>query len=570
MKPEYQRRIYLLSFLVLLLSRVVAQGVTVTQNDSSVQLSNAVVSLQFNKHNADLNGIEFKGAQLLKGRNQRAYLMAPDFNMSPSVFKIVRQTPDLIDISFYHEASNHFQYDLHYVLKTNDAGVYCYLVQTHHTGDAPGNQGQTRWGIRSDEALFDYHLVRDSIQGPMPKMTDLGEKLQDWTYKMPDGSVYTKYNYADYIDGRYVHGMAGVQSGLGMFVIQASHEYLNGGPTKQYQNVHSNPFLINMFNCGHFLSDQRKGDNIITGEWLKLFGPFLLYFNSGKDINAIWADAKQRAEKEKAQWPYAWMQNQNYPLQRGSAKGVLLIDGKPAVGAHVILAQPGIDWQAQGSKYIYWTQTNSKGEFEIKNVRADNYALYAYGCNSTDEFQQTNVTVDANKVTQLGKLMWAPSKACELLWQIGEADRKTTGFQLSDHKRSYGLFDLPPADLKFIVNKNKESDWYYAQTKKGSWDIIFNTDKNYTKQSLLTIGIAGSAKNPLLEVWLNGTKIGAYHFGNDASVYRSAVAGGYYFKQSVNFPSSLLKKGENTISLKLPDVKEGGGIMYDVLKLEAN
>lgn len=570
MTSQRQKEVCSLSILVLVIYSAMAQSVIVQQDDSSVVLSNAFVSLRFNTRNADLNGIKFKGTELLKGKNQRAYLMAPDFNMSPSIFKITTQTPNLVDVSFYHEASNHFQYDLHYVLKSNDAGVYCYLVQTHHEGDAPGNQGQTRWGIRSDETLFDYHLVRDSIQGPMPKMADLGDQLQDWTYKMADGSVYTKYNYADYVDGRYVHGMAGTQSGFGMFVIQASHEYLNGGPTKQYQNVHSNPFLINMFNCSHFLSDKRKGDNIITGEWTKLFGPFLLYFNNEKNIESIWEDAKQRAEKEKSQWPYSWLQNQNYPLQRGTVKGVLLIDGKPAAFAHVILAQPGIDWQAQGSKYIYWTQTNSSGAFELKNIRADDYCLYAYGCNSTDDFQQNNVIVDAGKATQLGKLIWTTSKNGELLWQIGKADRKTTGFNLSGHKRDYGLFSLPPADLKFIIDKNNENDWYYAQTKRGSWDIIFEVDKNFTQQSLLTIGIAGSAKNPLLEVWVNGTKAGAYHFGNDASVYRSAVAGGYYFKQLVNFPSSLLEKGVNVISLKLPDVKEGGGIMYDVIKLEAN
>lgn len=544
--------------------------VTVKQDSNTVTLSNSIVSVSFNKNNADLSKIIYKGKSLLNGKDQRGYLLGPGFSMYPSTFSIVRQTTDLVELSFYHIADNHFQYDLHYIMKSNDAGVYCYLVQSHHATDSAGDYGQTRWGIRSDEALYDYHLVRDSIQGPMPKMAELKDDIQDWTFRLSDGTYYTKYNYADYIDGRYVHGMAGQKSGLGMFVIQASHEYLNGGPTKQYQNVHSNPYLINMFNCGHFLSDKRRGDNIIKDEWIKLDGPFLLYFNDGKDIASIWNNAKQQAEKEKKQWPYTWMQHKEYPLQRGTVKGQLLSDEKPAAASTIILAQPGIDWQAQGRSYIFSVKTNVDGTFMLDHVRQGTYTLYAFGNNSTDEFQQHNVTVTAGKITDLSKVQWTTPKEGELLWQIGMADRKTTGFKLADSKRDYSVFKLPPAELNYTIGKNIESDWYYAQTKQGSWNINFTVNKEYKTQAVLTIGIAGSAKNPTLEVWVNGTKTGSYRFGNDASVYRSAIAGGYYYKQLVKFPSTLLKQGENIISLKLPDVKDGGGIMYDVIKLEAN
>jgi len=490
--------------------------------------------------------------------------------MSPSVCKVVRQTPELIELSFYHDAGNHFQYDLHYVLKADEQGIYCFLVQSHRAADPAGNYGQTRWGIRSDESLFDYHLVRDSIQGPMPKMAELKDEVQDWTFRMPDGSYYTKYNYADYIDGRYVHGMAGQQSGLGMFVIQASHEYLNGGPTKQYQNVHSNPYLINMFNCGHFLSDRRKGDNIITDDWVKLDGPFLLYFNEGKTIAGIWKDAKRKSESEQKKWPYRWMQNEEYPLHRGTVTGKLQIDGRPASSSVIILAQPGWDWQAQGKSYIFSTHTEADGSFELQNVRPGNYCLYAFGDNSTDELKQENIPVTAEKVTDLKTVKWRTEEYGHLVWQIGKADRKTTGFKLADHKRDYSVFRMPPADLTFEIGKNKDSDWFYAQTKPGSWDVDFVLDKTYNGKAVLTIGIAGSARNPLLEIWVNGQKTGEFRYGNDASIYRSAVAGGYYYKQEVPFSSSLLKKGGNKISFKLTDVKDGAGIMYDVIKLEAN
>jgi rhamnogalacturonan endolyase len=309
---------------------------------------------------------------------------------------------------------------------------------------------------------------------------------------------------------------------------------------------------------------------LISDDWTKLDGPFLLYFNEGKNIAGIWNDAKAKAEIEKKQWPYGWMEHSEYPLQRGTVRGRLLIDDKPAHGAQVLLAQPGVDWQAQSRDYIFAGRAGIDGIFSIDHVRPGTYSLYAFGANSTDEFQKASIEVVAGKILNLQDLKWQTANAGRLLWQIGIADRKTTGFKLADSKRDYSLFKQPPADFVFSVGKNKTVDWYYAQTKKGSWDIGVDVDESFTGQALLTLGIAGSAKNPALEVWINGNNLGSYRFGNDASVYRSAVAGGYYQKQVIPFPSYFFKKESNIVSLKLPDVKDGGGIMYDVIKLEAN
>ncbi|MGC4104314.1 polysaccharide lyase family protein [Ferruginibacter sp.] len=550
---------------------MMAQKVQLLDKGETVQLSNGIISLGFNKTNADITEIINHKKISLLGKKGRAYLLAPDFNMSPSRFTIVRLTDSLIELSFFHDASNHFQYDLHYILRSGDAGVYCFLEETHRAGDSTGDYGQTRWGIRADENLFDYHLVRDSIQGPMPKMAELKDPIQDWTYRLPDSTYYTKYDYADYIEDRYVHGMAGQKSGLGIFVINPSHEYLNGGPTKQYQDVHSDPFLINMFNCGHFLSDVRKGDNKIDGDWRKLNGPFFLFITEGKDIAAIWKTAKQRAVTEKAQWPYKWMQHADYPLLRGQASGQLMINGQPAApGTHIVLADKGYDWQAQSRGYIYYTKTNSEGKFVVNNIRPGKYSLYAYGSNQTEEFVKNNVSISADIVTVMGKLKWEPKNNGEKLWQIGIADRKTTGFKLADSKRNYAVFLQPPAELNYTIGTSKENnDWYYAQTKEGNWNILFTNNKTYTDSATLTIAVAGCARNPQLDVVVNGTVISSLRMGNDASVYRSAIAGGYYQLKELKFPAALLQTGENKITLNLRSVKLGAGIMYDAIKLEA-
>jgi rhamnogalacturonan endolyase len=534
-------------------------------------ISNGIVSFSFNKTNADLSAIVTANKVSLLGKNGRAYLLGPAFNMSPSRFSVIRNTDSLIELSFYHEASNHFQYDLHYILKSGDPGIYCYLQQSHKAGDSTGDYEQTRWGLRADESLFDYHLVRDSIQGPMPKMEELTDEVQDWTYRMPDSSYYTKYDYADYIEDRFVHGMAGQKSGLGLFVIQASHEYLNGGPTKQYQNVHANPYLINMFNCGHFLSDVRKGDNKIDDTWTKISGPFFLYVATGNSVADIWSKAKEKTEEEKGKWPYSWMQNENYPLIRGTVSGRLTVNNKAATaGTHIILADSKYDWQAQSRGYIYYTTTEEGGLFTIPQVRPGQYTLYAYGSNQTEEFVKTNVAVKPDVVTLLTKLNWQPATHGERLWQIGVADRKTTGFKLADQKRNYAVFLQPSADLSFTIGKSHEaSDWYYTQTKQGKWDILFTTTKEFTDTTTLTVAVAGCARNPTLDIVVNGTVISTLQMGNDASVYRSAIAGGYYQLKKIRFPSNLLKKGANKISLHMRVARHGAGIMYDAIKLEA-
>ncbi|NII25283.1 hypothetical protein HB364_09335 [Pseudoflavitalea sp. X16] len=552
-------------------STLTAQQVTLQEQGNIVTLSNELITVGFHKTNADLLSIRDKKGNDLLGRKGRAYLLGPGFSMSPAQYKVVRQSNELIELSFFHEAENHFQYDLHYVLRNGVSGVYCFLVQSHRAGDSAGSYGQTRWGVRSDESLYDYHLVRDSIQGPMPKMSELTNEIQDWTYRLADSSVYTKYDYADYIEGRHVHGMAGRQSGRGMFVIQASHEYLNGGPSKQYQNVHSTPYLICMFNCNHFISDISKSDDLITGEWSKLNGPFLLYVNQGSNVNAIWKDAQQQAAKEINQWPYAWMQHARYPLARGAVQGKLLVDNQPAAaGTHIILAAPGYDWQAQSQGYIFATRTAADGSFTLQQVRPGNYTLYAYGSNQTGEFNKANVVVNAGNTTALGTLTWPIERTGTTLFQLGEADRRTTGFALAGHARNYGVFKQVPENLDFTIGKSRENkDWYYAQTKNGKWNIHFDTDKTYTGNAVLTIALAGAARNPLFTVYVNDQPVQEFNrLGNDASVYRSAIAGGYYQELSVRFPASLLKKGANTISFVLK-AKPGAGVMYDAVKLEA-
>jgi rhamnogalacturonan endolyase len=566
----------LVAALLFVCSGAIAQQkhVFMTQTVNTVTLWNSAIEVILNKNTSNITYVKKAASGNLLGTTGKAYLNGPDFGMNDCEFKVVREQPDLVELSFYHEAKDNFSYDLHYVMCAGVSGIYCFLLE-HHNPKAPdAYYGQTRWGISADSKLFNYHLVRDNHQGPMPdRKTDFNDEVSDWTFRLPDSSYYSKYDYADYIEDKHVHGMAGVNSGYGMFVIQPSFEYLLGGPTKQFQNVHAGPFLICTLNDGHFLWSNRPDDNTIKGEWQKLSGPFLLYMNTGNHINDIWADAKKQADKEIAQWPYGWMKNDEYPLtvDRGAVNGILqLTEGTKAKQAHVILAAPGIDWQAQAKGYMFFTKTDDNGSFTLKNVRPGTYCLYTYGCDITDEFSKQNIIVTAGKINDIGTLTWTTNNY-KKLWQIGTADRFTDGFKFSDHPRNYEVWMHVPANIDYTIGKSDPSrDWYYAQTQTGIWNVLFNVNEVYKGEGIITVGIAGAAKNAQYDVFLNDVMLGKYYFGNDCSVYRSAIRGGYYQKLEVKFDAMLLKPGENKISFKLPHCKPGGGILYDVVKLEIN
>ena len=131
--------------------------------------------------------------------------------------------------------------------------------------------------------------------------------------------------------------------------------------------------------------------------------------------------------------------------------------------------------------------------------------------------------------------------------------------------------ELPPETLHFTIGKNKEAeDWYYAQTKPGTWHLHFNLDQVPASPCRLIIAIAGACKgfmgdreNPILQVLMNGEHVSDTVLVNDSSIYRSATLSGRYRRIVVPISPSLLKAGENTIALQ----NDNGMIMYDTILL---
>jgi hypothetical protein len=65
---------------------------------------------------------------------------------------------------------------------------------------------------------------------------------------------------------------------------------------------------------------------------------------------------------------------------------------------------------------------------------------------------------------------------------------------------------------------------------------------------------------------VNGTEVGALQYGDDASVRRAANRSGRYGRNEFVFPASVLKAGENELTLKA----NGAGLMYDTIVMETD
>ena len=543
--------------------------VTLRDLGSQVTLANGIISLTVDKADATIHTMTIGNSPNLAGRG--AYFAVANSagrdskDVHDAEYKVVRDTPDLMELSFGAQVGG-VHFTQHYILRRGDQGFYVFVLQQRKPGDPPEHTGQVRWSFYLNGSLFNYHLASDTEQGPIPNLRG-SHLVQDATFRLRDGTVYTKYNYCDYVEDHYVHGLCGSDKGsYGAFIIMGSNEYLQA-PTKQYITVHEGPIIHRMLQSGHFLPRELSSPAIPEG-WTKLCGPWLVYLNSGDSPRQLWADAKAQFEKEKAEWPYQWMQHPDYPVQRGEVSGILkLYDGtRPAANALMVLTAPEPDWQLQVLNYIFSVRADANGQFTLPKVRPGSYTLFAAVPGVTDEFRQDNITVTAAGETDLGTLVFTPAYYSVKLWEIGFADRRTTGFRLSDQPRQYGFERAVPANLTYAVGTSIPSrDWYYSQAKPGGWKVKFNVDQTYGGEGVLTIGVAGQTKNPNVQVLVNNRSVGAYSGGNSAAGYRSAILGSsYYENKIIRFPSSLLRPGSNTVTLRLTR----GSIMYDVVKLE--
>ncbi len=547
---------------------------TIDSGNRTSSMSNGIISITINSK-GQVNSLIYNNKDLINAPNKgRFYFSYNDqagyYELSPNEIRIQKQNDDYVEI-VYSRTNGNLVIEQGFIMRKGVSGLYSYVLVKGTSSSV--KLREMRLVYRVDPERFDYGYVSNQMQGFLPSVAVMKQveanSIMDATYPLPDGSIYTKYNWANYNVLDSVHGiMSGTE---GVWAIPVSNEYMNGGPMKQELTVHTTsktPLVLQMLQGEHFgASSQTYGK---SDE--KIYGPFFIYVNSGEGRDEMIEDAKAQASLQKKQWPFQWFENNNYPIERTSVNGkIKLPQGFSPKGLQVVLAQPGVDIYAQGKEYMFWDKTDEQGNFSITNVRPGKYTLYAYSTQGeiTEEYSKDDISVSGSSF-DLGEIYWNPEKYEKMIWQIGDNNRLSDGYQYSDTTRNYGLYNLPPSNLEYIIGASSpEKDWYYAQTKEGSWIINFNIDEDLSGNAYLTASIAGAANSPSVSIYLNGSKQGTWSFSNDASIYRSAVLGGKHSVKKLVFPASLLVKGENQLKLTMTNSGNRGGVMYDCLKLEA-
>lgn len=486
-----------------------------------------------------------------------------DFN--PDEIKVLKEEKNFIHI-VYIDSTSLLYAEYHSIMKSGESGLYSYVIVKNNSEEKL-EVGELRTVYRMGEKFnIAYNSERIGLQPAHPSLEE-NEWLQDETYKMKNGEIYSKYDYAGYFSNNPCWGQYG--DGLGAWFIPVSNEYYPSGPLKQELLVHYNGIILNYMTGAHF----GTGVYDVPKDWEKLYGPWLFYLNEGEADEMI-EDAINKANYEEKQWPYKWVNERLYPIKRSVVKGKLKsIDGRSVSEAMVILAKEGGEFHRQKGDYIFYKNANKDGEFEITNVRPGKYTLYAYATHGTITKQLEEISIEViDEELDLGVVKWEAPKYINQLWQIGQSTRKSEEFKFGKELRNYKWMTLLPKNLDYVIGKNIESeDWYYSQPKDGSWNIKFKLDKEFTQNAYLTVSLAGATTfkigvidKPNLIIKVNGTIVKDVKYENDTTVYRSAMRSGRYHLEEIEFDGRILKNGENIISFE----SISGAFMYDTILLE--
>jgi rhamnogalacturonan endolyase len=135
-----------------------------------------------------------------------------------------------------------------------------------------------------------------------------------------------------------------------------------------------------------------------------------------------------------------------------------------------------------------------------------------------------------------------------------------------------GIWTVPPANTSYTIGTSTpETDWYFAQSVDGTWTGNFNLPSIPTGDATLTLALAGAARDPHVNVFVNGFQVLSQGFGNDETLYRSCLEGGLFQMLTVTVPAADLLNGANTATFNMNTKgNAGAGVYYDIVKMESD
>jgi rhamnogalacturonan endolyase len=582
--------------------------------------------------------------------------------------------------------------EVRFALERGTSGFYTTAEYTHKASYPQSGFGENRFILESMNRTFDWLSVDNDRNQLMTSDDDLrkgvvihAKEQRILTSGVYANSVEHKYSYNAIMYKLTAWGWSSTKDHIGVYFINPSNEYIGGGAEKLDLIDHMSGTLLDYWTSGHYGGG--SGNHIPTGEdWKHVVGPIFVYFNSLADAKeptqadldkfhasygsgmpavpaawhdnavALWDDAVQKSKAVKAAWPYEWVQGMDYPHQDGRATvtGQLVLDDSQAAKKtlpHLTigLAHPDyintsggfqqragngniVTWPHDGDYYQFWADgaESGDGRFTIANVRPGHYTLHAFADGVLGEYAKTDITVEAGKPLNLGKLDWQPVRYGKQIWEIGYPDRTADKFFKGDGA-NYWLWgwplrygDLFPNDITYTIGKSDyHKDWFFEEVPHASnlsfvnpaakdpanqrfgwvkgesltqypqtdqhgpwtiygsgrqtvWTIKFNMAKPVQGLAAFRVALAGVNGISQLAVAVNGQSIGAIGDGRDPDNARLITTNSIRYnadkglnqQRTLRFDAALLKPGVNEMTLTVPAGDLQSGVVWDYLRLE--
>jgi rhamnogalacturonan endolyase len=553
MKSAHLRRCFWLRLFFILALVVPAAAinddrpVSIRENAETFIMDNGLVETTVSKQSGSLVSVKYLGKELLAGgRGSGVSAMWSHDATSPEMIRRITLDPatnggargelSIKGISSGRPMGNGpggsfiADIEIRYALEKGVAGIYTYCIFDHPAEYPASSMGEARF-VAFLQKDFDWMSV---------------DQKRSRLYRLKDGELdLSKYQYTANQYENPAFGWIDTNSNVGFWLINASMEYMSGGPTKidflchRDTRINGAPVFLNYWRSSHYGGSSVE---VARGEkWAKLIGPILLYANNGENPAAIKQNALARAAVEKGKFPYAWVKASEFPLreQRGTVGGKLVLKDplttKSFTRLRIGLTAPDyaivqngteriVDWQYDAKNYQFWTTGDRRGEFTIPNIRPGKYTLHAIADGVLCEFVKTDIAIEPGKRLALGDLEWKPVRRGRQLWEIGVPNRNGAEFLGGDRFYENDILKkypvLFPNDVNYTVGKSDyRKDWFFVQLPRVEDPESAEANKMpESAQQSLTKALGVDAQSPaIIETLTNIGRSGKYAVGRPAA-----------------------------------------------------
>jgi rhamnogalacturonan endolyase len=643
--------------------------VTITDNGATWTMDNGIVKLTILKASSGIQSLVYHGVTVAGGHENWEQVPArpatPSITIDPASNGGQRG-----EVAIKGASSGRIDIEVRYTMERGVSGFYTYAQYIHPAANATAGFGENRFILESMNPTFDWLSVDKDRNQLMITDQDLRSGtvihakeqriIAAGNYK---NSVEHKYTYCGIIYRLPAYGWSSTKDHIGVYFINPTTEYIGGGAEKMDLVCHMSGTLLDYWTSGHYGGG--AGNSIPQGQdWTKVVGPIFVYLNAlenPKDPSqaeldtlaatqgnptvpatwhdnslALWNDAMTKAKEVEAAWPFDWVNGVDYPhkSERGNVTGQVVLDDQQAASTKlpnltIGLAHPDytgtggafanrsgngnlVTWQHDGNYYEFWNQGNEDGTFKITNVRPGKYTLHAFADGVLGEYAKTDITVEAGKDIDLGKLDWKPVRAGKQVWEIGYPNRNGGEFFKGDEYWRWGwgmrYALLFPNDIVYTVGKSDwHKDWFFEEVphatnlgfvnpaakdpanqafgwvnlptapgqdmwrdwgrgRETTWTVKFNLDHAPKGTATLRVSLGGS-DSTTLTIGVNGQTAGAIR-PISTNALRYNTDRGVWREYSQPFNGTFLKAGENEMTLTVPAGDLTSGVCYDYLRLE--